>query len=213
MNSFLLDCVIKVSIVLLAALIAVRLLRRRSAALRHSVLSAALVCAALLPAFNLLLPPLNVSIPGRPTPQIPALVPDEATDDAPDNPLADSEFPAGRRAPVAHGAVIAGPAIASVAASPDEPDAISTFRQVAPSIWMTWLTGALLGFAMIAAGIARLVWLGARAERIAALDWLGLANGIAREYGLWRPLRVLRSRNRSLLAVAAADSAKHTAAL
>src|SRR6185503_17723778 len=59
---FLLDSAIKVSLVLFAALITQRLLRRHSATVRHHVLSAALLCAALMPAFNLALPPLEVKL-------------------------------------------------------------------------------------------------------------------------------------------------------
>ncbi|MCR4374997.1 MAG: M56 family metallopeptidase, partial [Acidobacteria bacterium] len=48
------------SIVLALALMATRLLRRRSAALRHAILAAAIVCALLMPAFEWLLPSVPV---------------------------------------------------------------------------------------------------------------------------------------------------------
>jgi beta-lactamase regulating signal transducer with metallopeptidase domain len=57
---FLLDCTIKVSVILLAALALTSLLRRQSAAVRHAVLSAAVFCAALVPALSLVLPSWNV---------------------------------------------------------------------------------------------------------------------------------------------------------
>src|SRR4030095_16907430 len=47
------------------ALVAVRIFRRHSAATRHAILSIALIFAALMPALNLVLPPLEVVIPGN----------------------------------------------------------------------------------------------------------------------------------------------------
>src|SRR5437870_2291152 len=54
--TFLLDSAVRMSVVLGAALLAMAFLRRRSAAVRHWVLSAAVLCAALIPAATLFLP-------------------------------------------------------------------------------------------------------------------------------------------------------------
>ena len=59
--TFLIDSALKMSVVLGAALLAMAFLRKRSAALRHWVLSAAILCAALIPVGMLLLPAWNWS--------------------------------------------------------------------------------------------------------------------------------------------------------
>lgn len=58
--TLLLASLIDASIVLALALMATRLLRRRSAALRHTILAAAIVCALLMPVFEWLLPSVPV---------------------------------------------------------------------------------------------------------------------------------------------------------
>src|SRR4030095_8938551 len=53
---FLLNSAIKVSLILIVALIAARLLRRQSAALRHCVLAAGILSAAITPGVSALIP-------------------------------------------------------------------------------------------------------------------------------------------------------------
>src|SRR5215472_9972669 len=53
---FLLDCALRASIVLGVALAALPLMRRQSAALRHSVLAAAIVCSLAVPMIALVVP-------------------------------------------------------------------------------------------------------------------------------------------------------------
>ena len=54
--TFLLDCALRASIVLGLALALLRLMRRRSAALRHSVLAAAIVCSLAVPVIAVIMP-------------------------------------------------------------------------------------------------------------------------------------------------------------
>ena len=60
---FLLNCIIKASAILAIALLVVRLLRRRSAAIRHCVLAAGILSAAVSPGLSLLMPAWNIRIP------------------------------------------------------------------------------------------------------------------------------------------------------
>src|SRR5438477_9740404 len=53
---FLLNCAIKVSAILLATLAAARVLRGRSAALRHCVLAAGMLSAAITPGLSVVIP-------------------------------------------------------------------------------------------------------------------------------------------------------------
>jgi beta-lactamase regulating signal transducer with metallopeptidase domain len=71
--TFLMDSTIKVSIVVGVALLATMFLRRRSAAVRHWVLSSAVLCAALVPAGTMLLPPWSISAAASQTVYVPAL--------------------------------------------------------------------------------------------------------------------------------------------
>ena len=67
---FLMDCTIKTSVILLIALSAVIGLRRQSAAVRHWILSAAVVCAAIVPIAAPLMPSWSF---GPASPAIPFL--------------------------------------------------------------------------------------------------------------------------------------------
>src|SRR5215471_13844960 len=60
---FLLNCALKASLILAVALIIVRLLRRQSAALRHWVLAAGVLCAAISPGLSLMMPTWEFKIP------------------------------------------------------------------------------------------------------------------------------------------------------
>ena len=63
--SFLLDLALKTSAVLAAAWLATRLLRQRTAALRHLVWTAAAAAVLALPLLSLFLPPVRVPVAGR----------------------------------------------------------------------------------------------------------------------------------------------------
>src|SRR5215470_2217775 len=53
---FVLDCALRASVVLSVALAALPLMRRQSAALRHSVLAAAIVCSLAVPVIAVVVP-------------------------------------------------------------------------------------------------------------------------------------------------------------
>ena len=65
---FLLNCAIKVSLILVVTLIAVRLLRRQSAALRHCALAAGIFSAAITPGLSLLIPGWTWNVVEAPAP-------------------------------------------------------------------------------------------------------------------------------------------------
>ena len=76
--TLLVETTVKVSLILLLALAVLPLLRRRSAALRHWVLSASLLCAAVTPLAQLAVPSWHV-----PVPVVPALLTEPAQSGAP----------------------------------------------------------------------------------------------------------------------------------
>ena len=183
-TSFLLDSAIKVSILLAAALIAVRVLRAQSAAIRHWVLAAALVCAAMMPAFNLLLPRLDVPITrSMPTPAFM-----EVAETSPATLELELETPR------------SGSGVYTTSAStPIAP--VSRVRFVWRDIvlWI-WLAGAVLGFAVLFSGILRLALISKRSNAVETRRWLQCADAVSRDYAIRKPLRLLRSRERTILA-------------
>lgn len=165
---------ITVSLVVLCGLALAALARRRSAALRHWILTAALGCAAVspfldrvLPAWSIGLPPLTTSldVADSAAPQLSAGAPGRA------------DGPAAGAGPF-NGT--AGPSIAT---------------------WLTriWVAGAALSLSILLIGVGRLAWLSARADRLREGPWVALADALARADGLTRPIGILQSRHPALL--------------
>ena len=173
---FLLDWTIKISVIFAVALLAMPLLRRQSAALRHWILSAAVVCAALMPILSLALPPLEVRLSSR----IESFASnasnvEPATKDAqaqiePTGPLPIPTPPSRQPANIV--------AVASA----------------------VWIVGGLFGFLALAFGAARLAWIASKSEPIVDPAWDGIVHRVALEYGLQRSPRLLRSSRSSILA-------------
>jgi len=164
----------KVSLVLLLGLSAAALLRRRSAAVRHWVLAATIVCAAATPLLELIVPswrlPLSAVRLGRSVEPLRLLVPIRLAPslDAPDD---------------------VGTAGANLAAP-------LTVPRVLGSIW---LAGAAISLAILLVGLARLAWLASQSQRVDHGTWADLTDGLSRDYGLRRPVLLLRSRHPTLL--------------
>ena len=192
----LLAATVKVSLVLLAGLVVVGLLRRRSAAARHWVLSVAVLCALLLPAVWAVgptwsmpsaVPPVEVMWSGS----IEALL--GGANGADGAPATGSP---------ASGQVASGPRGPSVSGASDRPTRPSSGRQSGPAINVisVWLAGAGAGVALLLVGFARLAWLRGRATPVVGGPWRALADEIGGALGLSRPVQVLQSRHPTLLA-------------
>ena len=192
----LLAATVKVSLVLLAGLVVVGLLRRRSAAARHWVLSVAVLCALLLPAvwsvgptwsMPSAVPPVEVMWSGS----IEALL--GGANGADGAPATGSP---------ASGQVASGPRGPSVSGASDRPTRPSSGRQSGPAINVisVWLAGAGAGVALLLVGFARLAWLRGRATPVVGGPWRALADEIGGALGLSRPVQVLQSRHPTLLA-------------
>ena len=187
---------VKVSLVLLAGLVVAGLLRRRSAAARHWVLSVAVLCALLLPAVWAVgptwsmpsaVPPVEVMWSGS----IEALLGGaNAADGAP------------ATGSPASGQVASGPRGPSVSGASDRPTRPSSGRRSGPAINVisVWLAGAGAGVALLLVGFARLAWLRGRATPVVGGPWRALADEIGGALGLARPVQVLQSRHPTLLA-------------
>jgi TonB family protein len=174
-----LDSVLKISILMVATLALVACLRRRSAALRHWVLTAALVFASFLPLLAFIAPGWHVTRAGSWTvlstgAVLPAPVAREASSIA--EPQVATPVPA-----------------ASVPAAPRQ-------LNLGSLLVNAWLTGMLLTLALLIIGGVRLTRLATRATPVDDGRWLAIADEIAHRYGLRRRVRLLQSDHAALLA-------------
>lgn len=183
--SLLLDLIVKPSIVLVLALAAMPLLRQRSAALRHAVLAAALLCAAGVPFAGPLVPAWHVPL---------ASVLLREPLKTPGSAVATTE------------SVVVSTDIARGVGGPrsiTQRDYLSAAaaRSAVPArllAWI-WLIGVIPGLALLLAGVRRLVRLAATARRIEAGPWFTSAAAIGHEYGFTRAVTLLEAQGSNLL--------------
>jgi hypothetical protein len=154
LNTSILNTSIKVTLIFLVALGASTLLRRRSAAVRHFVLAAALACAAATPALRLVAPAWQATAGAWLTESRLQLI---------DRPLAVLDM-----TDLSRGA--AGPV-----ASPGVPRAAVIAR------WLTvvWAGGAAASLLVLLAGLGRLAWLASKSRRIADGAWASIARELS----------------------------------
>jgi beta-lactamase regulating signal transducer with metallopeptidase domain len=175
LNTSILNTSIKVTLIVLVALGASTLLRRRSAAVRHFVLAAALACAAATPALRLVAPAWQATAGAWLTESGLELI---------DRPLAVFDMtglPPGAAGPVA---------------SPGVP------RAAVIAQWLTivWAAGAAASLLVLLAGLGRLSWLASKSRRITDGAWASIATELSTTYRLRRPPALLQSDRTALLA-------------
>jgi len=176
--SLLLGSTLKVSLVVIAGLAVAALLRNRSAAARHWVLAAAMLCAMAMPVLELVVPAWGISL-SRTAPSMaagPSAKPQSATGIGASD-AASLEF--------AETVSVPPPAVPRPAIS----------RLVTPA----WMLGAGLSLFVLAVGLARLTWLASRARPVEPGTWTRLADQIGRDFSLKRPVQLLQSDHPSLL--------------
>ncbi len=176
--TFLLDAAIKSSLVLLVAFFGAWLLRKSSAAMRHVVLAAGLACAALSPAFTLVVPAWQVDLPRS------------APSRAPSPSPVPSQMSA---ATVADTSSIAG-APAAVPEAPSRQSLVTPGQVLA-----FWAAGVAVAFLSLIAGFVRLRWIARGAAPSNHRGWLGVLSQVAARHGLASVPRLLQSRHPSLL--------------
>jgi TonB family protein len=204
---------IKVSLLVLVALGLAFLLRSRSAASRHWMLSAALSCAMAIPVLEAIVPAWHVPIATGErgalasvasfvsfvsfgTVSFGSFAPDIGTDT---NASADTRVQfaipgtAGNTALGAGAATDSNSAIAGASARP------TGFDLAIAGAIVIWMTGVAFGLGVLATGVSRLAWLASRATPIQRGPWFDLTRDIARAYGLRRSIRVLQSDHPTLL--------------
>ena len=175
--AFLLDSAIKGGIVIVLAAGIAWLLRRESAAARHSVWTAAIVAQLLIPAFGILLPTWRVGVFDAP----PVLAPDGQVAPAPSVEATESSksaagVPAGKTpAP----APVSGPSVTA---------RISPLMIVAG----LWILGALVVLLRLVVGTVIVSRMAVRGQRVVDEKWLGTMHRLAVTLGIKRPLTLLR---------------------
>lgn len=170
-------CAIQTTAILLIAVLVLPLLRRRSAALRHWVLSAALLFSAATPAFNLLMPSWTLPAALARNPVISPIRERISTITLPAIDL------------------LTEPGVPNGEPSSTRSETTVTVRQLAGGIWFA---GVLAGLAVLATGLWRLRRLASHSRPMGG-TLKELTEGISEEYSLQRRVQLLQSRNPSVL--------------
>jgi beta-lactamase regulating signal transducer with metallopeptidase domain len=178
--NLLLDSTVKVSVIVLMALVARALLRRRSAAVRHWVLSVAIACAATVPLLAMMVPVWHIGLgtfsPEPPTAQSPSVV---------------STTTILAQGPVATGQT-------RVDGSEGEPSASIGSRMVG-IVEPIWMVGFGISLLVLLAGLGHLKWLAAGARQIDGGRWGELAKEVSAPFELRHPVTLLQSDHPTLL--------------
>jgi TonB family protein len=171
--TLLLTSTIKASLILLFALGATALLRKRSAAIRHLVLASAVVCAAALPAVEWAVPSWHLRLGTSSSMRV---------DQRAGPPTAETRPQETSGATVGHAGFASGrPLIAG-----DLPAAL-------------WIAGVGISLFVLLVGLGRLAWIASRAQRVATGPWTELAREISGRYSLRRPVLLLQSDHPTML--------------
>jgi TonB family protein len=172
----------RASIIVLAALAITALMRNRSAAVRHWILSAAILCAAATPLLERVVPPWQIGL-GQ----------------SAGMPWAETPLERATPAPPPAAAAVASPSAAGararVATQSEPPSTIDLTQLVVP----IWIAGAAIGVLLLLAGLGRLAWLAWHAQSISEGPWVEIARDIESRYGLTRPVTILASDHPTLL--------------
>jgi len=169
---------VQISVLVVAAFFAVAALRRSSAALRHWVLSVAVVAAAALPALQAVVPDWGSGFWPAPVITVPASSSAAATSTGSSLPDTPGAAPLRERAGTAD------------AGRP---------RSWAGMLLAVWLIGAAVGFALLGAGLVRLSWLARHSRPLTHPAWVRLAGEVAAELGVRRSVALLHSDHPSIL--------------
>jgi TonB family protein len=172
--TLLIGLAIRSSIMLAVGLLLSACLAKRSAALRHRVLAASLLAAAVVMPFSLALPEWNVTLPARAPERIPERINVASSTVRPARP-------------------VETPTSTAVAPRQSIPETVSP-------IVVAWLAGVLVAASTLIAGLVRVSRVGARASRVEDRHWLQILDAVANRYGLTRGIVISRTDSADLLA-------------
>jgi beta-lactamase regulating signal transducer with metallopeptidase domain len=178
----------KASLLLSVTLLAVFLLRRRSAASRHRLWTLAFVALLALPLLPLALPAIDVPLPGGaiapPRPRVAADPPPAAATPPPSPLSAQAERASAgvalRREPT-------GDTVTASAARPLSPPRVYAL------LFAVWLVGAVIALGALALSLLRVWRLSRAARELSDGAWRHAADALGVRLGLSRPVRLLVS--------------------
>ena len=194
---FLLNCAIKVSLILVVTLIAVRLLRRQSAALRHCALAAGIFSAAITPGLSLLIPgwTWNVVEAPAPLPPVYSAAAESASSISRSFTPMPLPRPSANDAPKPRQAASISPA---PAVSPQR-KWFSYSLSAVDTLALLWVTGFGISFSILVVGYAHLFWIARESRPLNSEVWTRVGDQVRREYALRHPPRLLQNDSLSVL--------------
>jgi beta-lactamase regulating signal transducer with metallopeptidase domain len=176
--AFVAGCAIKGTIVIIIAAALAWLLRRDSAAARHSVWTAAIIAQLLIPMLEVTLPTWRVRVIDAP----PLFVPSAVVAPNAAGPVAKSPNSGDSRTPSSTAAATL-PTV-----SPNVPTRLSTGALIAG----LWVLGVFVVLLRLAIGTVIVSRMAARGQRVVDDHWLGTMQRLAVSLGIRRPLILLR---------------------
>jgi TonB family protein len=180
MTPALIFATIKMSVLIGVVLAAMPLLRKRSAAFRHSVLVATVVCALSLPLLGALVPSWSLAWPVTPaTSSVVTSFYRATPGEASSIPMSGKAFS------------VKSPSLGWKVPSTDE---------LVPIVDVVWLFGVGFFLTVLFIGLGRLAWLARRAAPVVEPTWVSALADAANSFGLRRPVRLLQTDHPSLLA-------------
>lgn len=189
--SVVLDAAAKGSLLFLVAIILTYALRRAPAAARHTVWSIALAC-------QLLLPVLSAVLPQWSAPVLPAGYPVAASWEKAAAPMAarigdEASGGVGMAPDLSDGSIVSEEVSASLAGESITPLPRSAGDSGNAGLWITlaWLAGVLAVVLRLAIGTLQVAWFARQAVRVTDPDWLSLAQRVALQFDVQRPLTLL----------------------
>ena len=179
------DLVVKVSLLVGLGLAVTAVMRQRSAAARHWMLTSVLLAALVAPAIARIAPQWQLPV---------SWWPPAASIAAGESTSVETAFRMGSPIGTQAGAAVAD----SAAGAPASASATGTRSNIGGRLVAVWLTGVALMALVLLAGVCRLSWLASRARTLQAGEWYDAAGALTREYGM-RPVTLLQSGHPTLL--------------
>jgi TonB family protein len=167
--SFLVDSTIKISLIVIAALMGATLAgRRQSAASRHWLLAVAVVCALLVPALGIVMPAWSITWRTEET-------------------LASRETPT---------LILLQHLPVTTSSARMEPTGLAVIQAVMVPVW---ILGVVVSIGVLCTGLLRLKHMASRAQRVERDDWAEICAQLSQADGRRRRVRLLQSDHATLL--------------
>jgi TonB family protein len=200
--TLLIDLAMRSSLIVLVGLAVTAALRRQSAALRHSVLAAAMAGAAAVVPLSLVVPAWNVPMLAR-LPSIAASRDADVADTARRSRAIGTAIPLASTTAETAATTAAGATDTTAAPTQSgagEKAVTTEGSALASRVALIWLIGVAVGATFLLTGVVHLLRVIARAERLRDGQWVHVADRVSQAYGLRRRVLLLHTDVPDLLA-------------